>query len=213
MATNKPQHEYMKTALRLPSPLHVKLHEAAALSGRSYNAEIVSRLEGSFRPEAESSSDSIALLFANAQSRFDMLSVRGDVIKSRRDTVLLRQQLLLDEADRIVRNGSTDDNVQPLAEIKNRVLQLEEEAQTLSGEVEELTGQREAVAVEASSLKAMLVVGQSVIEGLASRSEKAVLVGNLGTASPSIYDEFVRAPDAAPRKSAPRRKLARKPST
>lgn len=48
MATNTPQDEFHKTGLRLPKDLHVRLHEAAAESGRSYNAEIVSRLEGSF---------------------------------------------------------------------------------------------------------------------------------------------------------------------
>lgn len=47
MATNKPQDDYKKTALRLPPELHERLHEAAAASGRSYNAEIVERLESS----------------------------------------------------------------------------------------------------------------------------------------------------------------------
>jgi predicted DNA-binding protein len=45
MATNKPQDDYKKTALRLPPELHERLHEAATASGRSYNAEIVARLE------------------------------------------------------------------------------------------------------------------------------------------------------------------------
>lgn len=54
MATNAPQDDWHKTGLRLPRDLHARIHEAAAVSGRSYNAEIVSRLEASLSmpPEA-----------------------------------------------------------------------------------------------------------------------------------------------------------------
>ncbi len=48
MATNSPQDDWHKTGLRLPRPLHQSLHDAAAASGRSYNGEIVHRLEQSF---------------------------------------------------------------------------------------------------------------------------------------------------------------------
>lgn len=48
MATNAPQDDWHKTGLRLPKELHHQLHEAAATAGRSYNAEIVARLQGSF---------------------------------------------------------------------------------------------------------------------------------------------------------------------
>lgn len=54
MATNTPQDEFHKTGVRMPKDVHAKLHEAAASSGRSYNAEIVSRLQNSFEPSAES---------------------------------------------------------------------------------------------------------------------------------------------------------------
>jgi phosphoglycerate-specific signal transduction histidine kinase len=40
--------DIQKTALRLPRDLHRKVHEAAASSGRSMNAEIVARLQESF---------------------------------------------------------------------------------------------------------------------------------------------------------------------
>lgn len=51
MATNAPQDDWHKTGLRLPRELHVRLHEAAAASGRSYNGEIVARLEASLEPQ------------------------------------------------------------------------------------------------------------------------------------------------------------------
>lgn len=54
MATNAPQDDWHKTGLRLPKELHHQLHEAAAASGRSYNAEIVARLEASFDAKTDS---------------------------------------------------------------------------------------------------------------------------------------------------------------
>lgn len=45
MATNAPQDDYMKTALRLPRELHGRLMEHAMHRGRSLNSEIVKRLE------------------------------------------------------------------------------------------------------------------------------------------------------------------------
>jgi len=48
MATNQPQDDFHKTGLRLPKDLHARLHEAAAESGRSYNSELVHRLQQSF---------------------------------------------------------------------------------------------------------------------------------------------------------------------
>jgi hypothetical protein len=44
----KKQADYVKTALRVPRDLHTQLHQAADASERSFNAEIVARLEASF---------------------------------------------------------------------------------------------------------------------------------------------------------------------
>lgn len=42
------QDDYVKTALRLPKGLHLKLQEAADATGKSMNAEIIARLERAF---------------------------------------------------------------------------------------------------------------------------------------------------------------------
>lgn len=42
------QDDYIRTALRVPPDLHKQLHEAAAANNRTFNAEIVSRLQASF---------------------------------------------------------------------------------------------------------------------------------------------------------------------
>lgn len=48
MATNKPQTDYQKQGVRIPKDLHARIHKAAASSGRSYNSELIARLQGSF---------------------------------------------------------------------------------------------------------------------------------------------------------------------
>lgn len=47
MATSY-QDDYMKTALRLPRELHAQLMEAARERGRSFNSEVIDRLQASF---------------------------------------------------------------------------------------------------------------------------------------------------------------------
>lgn len=46
----KTQADFIKTALRVPPELHARIHEAAQEAGRTYNAEILARLEDSFDP-------------------------------------------------------------------------------------------------------------------------------------------------------------------
>ena len=57
------QADFIKTALRLPPELHASLHEAAKASGRTYNAEILSRLEASF--SSQPVSDNVQEVFRN----------------------------------------------------------------------------------------------------------------------------------------------------
>jgi hypothetical protein len=42
------QDDFIRTALRVPPELHKKIHENAAASNRTFNAEIVARLQKSF---------------------------------------------------------------------------------------------------------------------------------------------------------------------
>ena len=47
------QDEYIRTALRVPPGLHKAIHESADNFGRSFNAEIVARLQESFAPKGD----------------------------------------------------------------------------------------------------------------------------------------------------------------
>jgi hypothetical protein len=51
MATSIDQKNFVKTALRLPPELHTAVHEAAQKSSRSYNAELLERIQSSFDGE------------------------------------------------------------------------------------------------------------------------------------------------------------------
>lgn len=42
------QDDYIRTALRVPPDLHSRIHDAAKSNNRTFNAEIVARLEQSF---------------------------------------------------------------------------------------------------------------------------------------------------------------------
>lgn len=44
------QDNFIRTALRVPPELHARIHDAAKESGRTFNAELVHRLERSFNP-------------------------------------------------------------------------------------------------------------------------------------------------------------------
>lgn len=44
----KSQVDFVKTALRIPPELHARVHESAESNGRTYNAELIARLEQSF---------------------------------------------------------------------------------------------------------------------------------------------------------------------
>lgn len=58
------QDDYIRTALRVPPELHAKIHESAKQNNRTFNAEIVARLEGSFEHPTEKSSAQEELLSA-----------------------------------------------------------------------------------------------------------------------------------------------------
>lgn len=61
----------VKTALRVPQDLHERLHASAEAAGRSYNAEILKRLEDSFNPgQAGLSSYGTGTLIDEILSRF-----------------------------------------------------------------------------------------------------------------------------------------------
>jgi hypothetical protein len=137
MATNKPQHEYMKTALRLPSPLHAQLHEAAVASGRSYNAEIVSRLELSFTGDPSQTLDT--------KLKIGWLESRISALRGMRSNESLQRTMLLERIRRLESEGAKrdvlDQLTHELGEIVIRETDLRSEYEALFVELDRLRGE------------------------------------------------------------------------
>lgn len=73
MATSIDQKNFVKTALRLPPELHAAVHEAAQKEGRSYNAELVGRIQKSFDSGDMELSDYVKMLQMDlARSRVEL---------------------------------------------------------------------------------------------------------------------------------------------
>lgn len=82
MATSIDQRNFVKTALRLPPEVHAAIHESAQQAGRSYNAELVERIQQSLRSDADARRGQLvenalmalqALLALHVQRFFDYL--------------------------------------------------------------------------------------------------------------------------------------------
>lgn len=73
MATNKPQDDYQKQGVRIPRELHARIHEAAAASGRSYNSELIARLQASFAEPAQGVDRDVAIASNTAEAMLKAL--------------------------------------------------------------------------------------------------------------------------------------------
>jgi|GEM_PF-3220172 len=66
------QDDYIRTALRVPPELHTKIHESARENNRTFNAEIVARLEASFSSQTEPGGALTALAMRLAQAENEL---------------------------------------------------------------------------------------------------------------------------------------------
>lgn len=89
MATNKPQVDYQKQGVRIPKDLHARIHEAAAASGRSYNSELIARLEASFVNTATSHASMPPMGGGGSSLRSELMdaAARINELQGRRNTL------------------------------------------------------------------------------------------------------------------------------
>lgn len=147
MATNKPQDDYKKTALRLPPELHERLHEAAAASGRSYNAEIVARLEESLERQqaATGMPHEIAAYLAALQNRSLMLDMRADMLKMRLDSIGVRVMTLVGKTDGLDMSSLTDAQLESVEAEIDDLRHAEAEMADVRSELKALQDERQEV--------------------------------------------------------------------
>jgi hypothetical protein len=77
MATSIDQKNFVKTALRLPPELHAAVHEAAQKNGRSYNAELVERVQRSFETEERAQADELMREMRRTQLHLERAELRA----------------------------------------------------------------------------------------------------------------------------------------
>ncbi len=73
MATSIDQKDHIRTALRVPPDLHAKIHEAAKANNRTFNAEIVARLEGSLSSKEAPDPDQLQQITEDVTGRVTVI--------------------------------------------------------------------------------------------------------------------------------------------
>lgn len=94
---------YTRITLRIPRDLHRSLSDAADKTSKSLNAEIVGRLEQSFRGSVQS-----------AEAKFEraLLQQRLDSLRSLHATQRLRKDRIADRVDRLVRDNAEFESIE-----------------------------------------------------------------------------------------------------
>ncbi|MCR8961181.1 Arc family DNA-binding protein [Variovorax sp. S2] len=238
MATSIDQKNFVKTALRLPPEVHEAMHAAAQASGRSYNAEIVSRLEASLAQAAaprETMDQYLEAQVQLVQSRVSMLDMRIELVKSRLDGLDVRARLIAQESERLTREAKTDEDFARAEESIRQFKAVQRDAEMQVQELNVIVRERQAVLEHLDGMRrhiteAREVVERRIREGVTAREasskgsiNKVLLVGNIGRMSPenrefplagTILDKVIvpRSPPPPPANRGPKRSPnARKP--
>nr|WP_157019833.1 Arc family DNA-binding protein [Acidovorax temperans] len=154
MATDR--HQAPSYPLRMPDELKARVQAAAEESGRSLHAELLARLEGSFRAENESFKREIEAQVSSVLARSDTLSLRIDLIKSRMDNLFTRAHLISSETERMAKDAQTDED---FAKAEARIAEYNEiqtEAAALGAQAEQLIAERDAELQRMHTLKEAL---------------------------------------------------------
>ena len=164
MVTRLNQTDFVKTALRLPPDLHAKLHEGAEASGRSYNAEIVQRLESTFTPIT----GVMAAREGESQdARDEVIGALRQTAKSQRVAILMLQTYLVDVINQLPKSLRNNEHVRLAAKFAMEVGDDEPEIASLTGQMSLLghVGQHDAVVPVKARKKAKIVVVGELCDG------------------------------------------------
>lgn len=138
-----------KYIVRFPEGMRDRLKAAAQANKRTLNAEVVSRLEASFQVEDESTSQRVFVTsVGDGQGRHDWLAMRGDVLKSRIEGLMLREHILKDSAMRISEKPQTDDDQARLKHIHSQLVSLQKDLKALTLESDELADAQRTLKVD-----------------------------------------------------------------
>lgn len=145
--------------IRLPADLKDQIEASAKESGRSMNAEIVARLEGSFelRQPANNGDLVLDMYLAAVRNELSTLDMRGQLVHMRVDALMQRYQSL----ERETAVSKEDLSAMTHAEIDqfeaklSEFHQLDSELKTAQKELLGLRSQRAALSKQVQSLEAL----------------------------------------------------------
>ena len=99
------QDDFIRTALRVPPALHQQLHDASDVANRSFNAEIIARLEDSFKQSNRASEDALQSLKLVAQLMAQFVVTAVDLAGPQPPAVLQTLALMRDAAQLVRQQG------------------------------------------------------------------------------------------------------------
>lgn len=149
------QDDYIRTALRVPPELHAQIHASAKANNRTFNAEIVARLEESFSAKASApmSTQQIELLVSAIENKALMLSMRYDMVKLRKENLVNQIQRITAESQLLAKNAITDADFQRSKEKISELDAIEEQAEQLHLEAEQIIRERDAALAELRAMR------------------------------------------------------------
>lgn len=158
--------------IRLPEELKARIDASATQAGRSLNAEIVARLEGSYRTDNDSFKRELEAQVAAVLARADTLSLRVDLIKSRMDNLFTRGHLISAETERLAKDAQTDED---FAKAEARIAEYDEiqaEAAALGKQAKQLIAERDAELQRMNALQDALKAYREKLETALAKRPK-----------------------------------------
>lgn len=158
--------------IRLPEELKARIDASAAQAGRSLNAEIVARLEGSYRTDNDSFKRELEAQVAVILTRADTLSLRVDLIKSRMDNLFTRAHLISSETERMAKAAQTDEDFAKAEAMIAEYNKIQLEANALGEQAKQLIVERDAELQRMNSLQDVLKAYREKLETALAKRPK-----------------------------------------
>jgi hypothetical protein len=147
---------YTRITLRIPKELHARLDAEADATSKSLNAEIVGRLEESFRTVRQEIRREIEAEVAAMQNRIELLSMRFDLARSRSDNLEIRTHLISSESARLAKEAKTDEDFAAVQKKLDQLKDVEAEAEKLRQEMNVIIVDRESALRDLQRLRGII---------------------------------------------------------
>jgi len=156
--------------VRFPEGMRERLKASAEGNNRTLNAEIVARLEASYKADWDSlrsSAREIDLMAEGLQSRGEMLSLRAELLRARYDSLLERIREVSSEIKRMEAAG--DARLAAVEESAARLAALRDEAAAVHAERDTLLTARGKLEEQSRQVIGEIMEARTKAEGIATR--------------------------------------------